>query len=146
MFRKLIATAPTWFNLPVRLTLGLIFFAHGAQKVLGAFGGKGLSASIAGDAPYSFMRPSWLWLGMAAFSEFIGGILVFFGLLTRVGAFFIAITMLVAMFGVHWPNGFFLSNRGYEYTFALLGMAVALVIAGGGRASVDEMLARGGRR
>lgn len=146
MFRKLIATAPTWFNLPVRVALGLIFFAHGAQKVLGAFGGKGLSEALQGEAPYSFMRPSWLWLGAAVFSEFLGGILVFLGLLTRVGAFFIGITMLVAMFGVHWNNGFFLSNRGYEYTFALLGMAVALVIAGGGRASVDEMLARGGRR
>jgi putative oxidoreductase len=146
MFRKLIATAPTWFNLPVRFALGLIFFAHGAQKVLGMFGGHGLSASITGDAPFSFMRPSWVWLGVAAFAELIGGVLVFFGLLTRVGAFLIGITMLVAMFGVHWPN-FFLNNRGFEYTFALLGMAVALVVAGGGRASVDEMLmARRGRR
>lgn len=146
MFRKLIATAPTWFTLPVRFTLGLIFFAHGAQKVLGMFGGKGLSAAIAGDVPFSFMRPSWLWLGAAAFAEFIGGILVFFGLLTRVGAFLIAITMLVAMFGVHWPN-FFMQNHGFEYVFALLGMALALVVAGGGRASIDEMLLnRRGRR
>lgn len=145
MFRKLIATVPTWFTLPVRFTLGLIFFAHGAQKVLGMFGGKGLSASIAGDAPFSFMRPSWLWLGAAAFAELIGGILVFTGLLTRVGAFLIAFTMLVAIFGVHWPN-FFLQNHGFEYTFALLGMAVALVIAGGGRASIDEMLLNRRRR
>ena len=144
MFRKLIATVPTWYTVPVRFALGLIFIAHGAQKVLGSFGGRGLSASIAGEAPYSFMRPSWLWLGAAAFSEFIGGILVLTGLLTRVGAFLIAITMLVAMFGVHWPN-FFMSNRGIEFTLALLGMAVALVIAGGGRASVDELI-QGRRR
>ena len=145
MFRKLIATAPTWFNLPVRVALGLVMFAHGAQKVLGVWGGKGLSASIAGDAPLSFMRPSWFWMGAAVFSEFIGGILVFFGLLTRVGAFFIAVTMFVAVFAVHWSNGFFLSNRGYEYPFALLGMAIALVVAGGGRASIDELLLRGRR-
>lgn len=144
MFRKLIATAPTWFTVPVRFTLGLIFIAHGAQKVFGAFGGRGLSASLAGEPPYSFMRPSWLWLGAAAFSELIGGALVLTGLLTRVGAFLIAITMLVAMFGVHWPN-FFMANRGIEFTLALLGMAVALVIAGGGRASIDEML-QGARR
>ncbi len=139
MFRKLIATAATWFNLPLRFALGLIFLAHGAQKVFGMFGGKGLPASIAGDAPFSFMRPSWLWLGMAAFSELIGGALVFVGLLTRVGAFFIAITMLVGMFGVHWPN-FFLANRGLEFTLALLGIAIALVIAGGGQVSIDHLL------
>lgn len=144
MFRKLIATAPTWFTLPVRFALGLIFIAHGAQKVFGAFGGRGLSASLAGEAPFSFMRPSWLWLGAAVFSELIGGILVLLGLLTRVGAFFIGITMLVAMFGVHWGS-FFMANRGIEFTLALLGMAVALVIAGGGRASIDELL-QGARR
>ena len=141
MFRKLIATVPTWFTVPVRLALGIIFIAHGAQKVLGSFGGRGLSASISGEPPYSFMRPAWFWLGAAAFSEFFGGILVLTGLLTRVGAFFIAVTMLVAMFGVHWPN-FFMSNRGIEFTLALLGMAVALFIAGGGRASVDELIQR----
>jgi putative oxidoreductase len=145
MFRKLIATVPTWFTLPVRFTLGLIFFGHGAQKVLGMFGGPGLSAWSTHDAPLSFMRPSWLWMGAAALAELSGGVLVFFGLLTRVGAFLIAITMLVAIFGVHWPN-FFLP-KGFEYPFALLGMAVALVVAGGGRASIDEMLLnRRGRR
>ncbi|MDX6693230.1 MAG: putative oxidoreductase [Blastocatellia bacterium] len=146
MFRKLIATAPTWFNLPLRFALGLIFFAHGAQKVFGMFGGRGLSASITAEAPFAFMRPSWVWMGAAAFAELIGGVLVFAGLLTRVGALLIGITMLAAMLGVHWPN-FFMQNHGFEYTFALLGMASALVVAGGGRASVDEMLlARRGRR
>jgi putative oxidoreductase len=144
MLRKLIATAPTWFNLPVRFALGLIFFAHGAQKVLGLFGGPGLANFTAGSAPPG-LRPAWLWLTAAAFSEFLGGILVFFGLLTRLGALLIACTMLVAIIGVHWPN-FFAQNRGFEYPLALLGMAVALVIAGGGRASVDETLSRGRRR
>jgi putative oxidoreductase len=145
MFRKLIATAPVWFTVPVRLTLGLIFIGHGAQKVFGAFGGRGLSASVAGEAPWFFMRPSWLWMGAAAFSELIGGILVLTGLLTRVGAFLIAVTMFVAVFAVHWPN-FFLVNRGIEFALALLGMSVALVIAGGGQASVDQILAGGRRR
>ncbi|HEX7999801.1 MAG TPA: DoxX family protein [Pyrinomonadaceae bacterium] len=145
MFRRLIATAPVWFTVPVRLTLGLIFIGHGAQKVLGAFGGRGLSASVAGDAPWFFMRPSWLWLGAAALSEFIGGILILAGLLTRVGAFLIAVTMFVAIFAVHWPN-FFLTNRGIEFALALLGMAVALVIAGGGKLSVDQLLSGGRRR
>jgi putative oxidoreductase len=144
MFRKLIATAPTWFNLPVRFALGLIFFAHGAQKVLGSFGGPGLANFTAGNAPLG-LRPASFWLTAAALSELLGGILVFLGLLTRLGAFFIAVTMFVAIVGVHWPN-FFAQNHGFEYPFALLGMAVALVIAGGGRASVDEMLQRSRRR
>lgn len=133
-----------WFTLPVRITLGLIFIGHGAQKVLGSFGGPGLTAFTSNPAPLG-LRPSWLWLSVAAFSELIGGILVLLGLLTRLGALAIAFIMLVAIIGVHWPN-FFAQNRGYEYAFALLGMALALVIAGGGQASVDLMLSSGRRR
>jgi len=144
MFRKIIATAPVWITVPVRIALGIIFIAHGAQKVLGLWGGKGFSAFIAGDPPFAFMRPSWLWLAAAALSEFVGGILVLVGLLTRLGALSIAIVMIVAIFGVHW-GAFF--GRGIEYPFALLAMTIALVIAGGGQASIDRLLMHGsGRR
>jgi putative oxidoreductase len=119
--------------------------AHGAQKVLGTFGGPGFSTFVSGNTPFSFMRPAWFWLGAAAFSEFVGGILVLLGLLTRVGAFFIACTMLTAIIGVHWSGGFFGSNRGYEFPMSLFAMAIALLIAGGGQASVDRALT-GGRR
>ena len=91
------------------------------------------------------MRPAWLWLAIAALSELVGGLLVGLGFLTRVGAFFIACTMLTAVAGVHWTNGFFAGNRGYEYPLSLLAMAIALVIAGGGQASIDKSLS-GGRR
>jgi putative oxidoreductase len=146
MFRKLIATAPTWYTLPVRLALGIIFMAHGAQKVFGWWGGPGLNAFLENQgrpAPFG-LRPAWLWMGAAAAAELIGGFMVFIGLLTRLGALSIAITMLVAMFGVHW-GAFFLSGRGIEFTLALLGMAVALIIAGGGQASIDQKLMRGRR-
>ncbi|MBV9209554.1 MAG: DoxX family protein [Acidobacteria bacterium] len=149
MFRKLIATAPTWFTLPVRLALGAIFFAHGAQKVFGWWGGRGFSASVSGTPPFGFMRPAWFWMGAAVFSEFLGSLLVFFGLLTRVGAFFIMCVVLTAMFGVHWAGGFFMSSQpipGIEYTLALLGMSLALVIAGGGQASIDMGLMKARRR
>ena len=146
MFRRLINTAPVWMTFPVRIALGITFIAHGAQKVFGLWGGRGFSAYLEGTPPYGFMRPTWLWLAAAAFSEFLGGLLVLVGLLTRFGAFAISIVMLVAMFGVHW-GAFFMSNRGIEYTFALLSMAVALMIAGGGLASLDRMLMNGrGRR
>jgi len=145
MFRKIIATSPTWFTLPIRLALAAVTIAHGAQKVLGSFGGSGFNAFISGNTPFGFMRPTWFWLGAAALSELVGGLLVGLGFLTRVGAFFIACTMLTAIAGVHWTGGFFASNRGYEYPLALLAMAVALVISGAGQASVDRALS-GGRR
>jgi len=146
MFRGLIATTHTWMALPLRIALGLIFIAHGAQKVLGVWGGPGLAKFTAGSAPFGFMRPAWVWMGLAAFSELVGGALVLLGLVTRAGAFFLAITMLVAMVGVHWGGGFFLSNKGIEYTVALLGMSLALLISGGGRLSIDEKLQAPRRR
>jgi len=147
MFRRLIATIPTWFTLPVRLALGIIFIAHGLQKVFGLWGGPGLNAFVENQgkpAPFG-LRPVWLWMGAAAFAELIGGLLVLIGLLTRLGALAITFVMLVAMFAVHW-GAFFLPSRGIEYTLALLGMALALVISGGGQASVDMKLMHSRRR
>ena len=145
MFRRLIATSSTWFTLPIRLGLAAVMIGHGAQKVLGSFGGPGFNTYISGGTPFSFMRPTWFWLTAAALSEFVGGILIALGFLTRVGAFFIACVMVTAIAGVHWSNGFFLSNQGYEYPLSLLAMSIALLIAGGGQASVDRALT-GGRR
>lgn len=145
MFRKLIATSSTWFTLPIRLALAAVMIAHGSQKVLGSFGGQGFNAYISGNTPFGFMRPAWLWLTAAALSELVGGILVGLGFLTRVAAFFIACTMLTAVIGVHLPGGFFASTRGFEYPMSLLAMALALLISGGGQASIDKGLS-GGRR
>src|ERR1051326_6725939 len=145
MFRKLIATSSTWFTVPVRAALAAVFIAHGSQKVLGSFNGPGFKAFTSGNTPLSFMRPAWLWLAAAAFSEFFGGILVALGFLTRVGAFLIACVMITAIAGVHWPGGFFANNRGFEYPMSLLAIAIALLIAGGGQLSVDKSVS-GGRR
>ena len=148
MFRRLIATSPTWFTLPVRLALAAVMIAHGSQKVLGTFSGPGFKTFTAGNTPFNFMRPAWLWLGAAALSELLGGVLVGLGFLTRIAAFFIFCTMLTAIVGVHLPGGFFAANRGYEYPLSLLAMALALLIAGGGQASIDRALtgSDGGRR
>ena len=69
MFRRLIATSATWFTLPIRLGLAAVMIAHGAQKVLGSFGGSGFKTFIGGNTPFGFMRPTWLWLAAAALSE-----------------------------------------------------------------------------
>ncbi len=144
MFRRLIATSSTWATVPLRLVMAAVFVSHGAQKVLGSFGGRGLQTFVSGDAPFAFMRPSWLWLGAAAFSELVGGVLLFLGLFTRVAAFFIACVMLTAV-GVHWPN-FFASNRGIEFPLTLFAISLALLISGGGAASVDGAMSGGRRR
>ena len=138
MWRKLIATGATWVPLPLRLALGIVFIGHGGGKVFGWFGGPGLMAFAANKAPFAFMRPAWLWMGAAALSEFIGGLLVLTGLMTRVGAFLIACVMLAAMFGVHW--GTFFLPSGIEFTVILLAITIALLIAGGGQASFDRQL------
>lgn len=143
MFRRLIATSGSWVPLPLRLGLGIVFIAHGAQKVLGSWGGPGFNTFISGTTPFSFMRPTWLWLSAAALGEFVGGILVLTGFLTRVGAFLIACIMLTAVAGVH-PNAFF-GARGMEYALTLLLVAIAVLISGGGALSIDRSL-QGGRR
>lgn len=145
MFRKLIATSPVWMPVPLRLALGVIFAAHGAQKVLGNFNGPGLAKWISFPAPFPFMRPAWLWMGAAAFAELIGGALLILGLLTRLGAFLLFCTMLTAVIGVHWKGGLFLP-AGFEYALALLAATLALLISGGGMASVDLALSSGRRR
>ena len=146
MFRRIIATSSSWATIPIRLALGAIFFAHGAGKVFGVFGGPGLNNFVnSGPAPFAFMRPAWLWWGAAAVSELLGAILVFLGLLTRVGAILLACTMVTAIIAVHWPAGF-IAKGGYDYPLALLAMSLALLISGGGMASVDRGLSSGRRR
>jgi putative oxidoreductase len=144
MLRRLTSTSALWATVPLRLALGTAFIGHGAQKVLGSFNGPGWAKFTSFPAPFPFMRPASLWMGAAALSELIGGILVLLGLFTRVGAFLIACVMLVAIFGVLWP--LFFAPTGMELAVAFLGMALALLITGGGQASVDLMIGSGRRR
>lgn len=145
MFRRIISTSASWTPVPLRLALAAVFIAHGAQKVLGSFSGPGLAKFTSFPAPFSFMRPGWLWMGAAAFAELIGGALLLLGLLTRVGAFLIACVMLAAIIGVHWKVGFF-APGGFEYPLSLLAMCLALLISGGGMASIDRAFSSGRRR
>jgi putative oxidoreductase len=118
------------------------FFAHGAQKVFGWFGGHGFAKFTSFPAPFSFMRPSAAWMGAAAVAELIGGILVLLGLFTRVGAFLITCVMVTAIFGVLWPV--FFAPEGMELAVAFLAMALALLILGGGQLAIDRLIV--GRR
>ena len=144
MLRRLTSTTALWATVPLRLAMGTAFIGHGAQKVLGSFSGPGWAKFTSFPAPFPFMRPAWLWMGAAALSELTGGILVLLGLFTRVGAFLIGCVMLVAIFGVLWPV--FFAPTGMELALAFLSIALALLITGGGQASVDLMIGSGRRR
>jgi putative oxidoreductase len=133
----LFSTRPTWATLPLRIALGLIFMAHGGQKLFGWFGGPGLQGT-AGFFQQMGFAPAIFWATLAACGEFFGGFLVFLGLLTRFGALNITIVMLVAIVKVHWPA--FFAPAGIEYPMALLGSALALMIAGGGKFSIDSFI------
>ena len=129
----------------IRLPLGAIMLAHGSQKLLGLFGGKGLTATFAMfEGTYGI--PPVLTL-LAIIAEFGGGIGVLVGLVTRLSAAGIAVTMAGAMYKVTWAHGFFLNmtcvpgrGSGIEFNLALLGLALALILRGGGPWSVDRYL------
>ena len=114
----------------VRVMLGAIFIAHGAQKVLGMFGGPGLDGFVQWSA--SIGIPGWL-AYLAAFAEFIGGILLFFGIAAELGALMVIGVMLGAVWFVHWNNGFFIQNNGFEYPLSLIFFALAILVGGPGQ-------------
>lgn len=136
---SLFKTTDGFSDLPIRLGLGTIFVAHGAQKLFGWFGGYGLDATGQWMASIG-LEPGYLMALAAGSVEFFGGLFILLGLLTRLSAFGAAVTMLVAIFSAHLQNGFFMANNGYEFALALLLMAVALMLSGAGRLSVDAKL------
>jgi putative oxidoreductase len=118
--------------LVLRLGLGIIFFYHGSQKLLGIFGGPGLSGFAAGLEKMGFSPPM-LWAVLAAVAEFLGGIFVALGFLTRWAAAGLVVVMLVAIFKAHAGDPF----SQVEFALACLTMALALFFTGGGKGSLD---------
>ena len=133
--RWLLQTDSGVVGLILRITLAVVFFPHGAQKVLGWFGGHGFKGTMKYFTD-SGIPTVFALLAMAA--EFLGPVGLAVGLLTRIAALGIACVMLVAIVRVHWPNGFFMNwfgnqkGEGFEYHLLALGMAISLIIAGAG--------------
>src|SRR5437660_7009646 len=144
MFRKLIATDNDSATTILRLVLGVIFFAHGAQKMLGWFGGYGFAGTMGFFTGVMHIPTVFAFLAIAA--EFFGGLGLILGLLTRVAAFGIFCNMIVAVALVHGQFGFFMNwtgaqkGEGYEYHILLLAASAFLMIRGAGAASVDRLL------
>jgi len=132
-------------TLLLRLTLGCVFFPHGAQKMLGAFGGNGFSGTMGLFTQNMHIPVGFAFLAIVA--EFFGSLGLVFGFLTRVAAFGIVCNMVVAIVMVHGANGFFMNwmgnqkGEGIEYHILAIGIAVALMIRGGGLWSIDRRIA-----
>lgn len=145
MLQQLLSTESTLTGLVLRLTAGLIMFPHGAQHFLGWFGGYGYAGTM-----------GWLTgtIGLPRVVGFTVIMLEFFGpflLIAGIGTRLVAVAMIGLMIGIiatsHWSNGFFmdwvntLNGEGYEYHLLFIGVCVALALVGGGRYSVDGLLA-----
>ncbi len=142
---KLIETSQDWTLTILRLAAGIMIFPHGLQKTFGWFGGAGFSAQMAGFER-SHIPAVFAFLAIAA--EFLGGLGLILGVLTRVAAFGLAMDMIVGVYLLHWRNGFFMNwsghqkGEGFEFHILAVAMAVVLMARGGGAASVDRALAR----
>jgi putative oxidoreductase len=145
MFHKLFSTSNDYTLTIVRLVLGLTFFMHGAQKMLGWFGGSGFHGTMGFftqqlgiPAPLAFL---------AICAEFFGGLGLLVGLLSRIAALGIIVNMLVAIATVHHVNGFFMNwtgqqkGEGFEYHLLAIALAIVVLIKGSGAISIDRAIA-----
>ena len=131
-------TSQDWGVFFLRLVLGIIFLMHGGQKAFGWFGGHTLGDSVAMMGSMGILAP---FAYLAIFTELIGGVSLILGFLTRIAAVGLFIDMIVAVALVHFKNGFFLKPDaiGDEFNFALMGMCLALILAGPGAASLVDL-------
>jgi len=125
----------------VRATIGLTLVPHGAQKLFGWFGGGGIAGTAQGFEGMGF-QPGVFWAVVAGLVEFVGGLMLAAGFLTRLVAAIVFVFLMVTVIAVHWPAGFFWTNGGFEYPLLWALVALAFVFAGGGRWSVDAALGR----
>jgi len=143
--RKLLATPNDWTLTLLRLSAGGMILAHGLQKTFGSFDGPGFSKQMAGfesggiPAVFAFL---------AIMAEFLGGMGLILGALTRIAAFGLAVNMVVAVYMFNWVNGFFMNwngrhkGEGFEFHMLAITIAIVLMARGGGAASVDGAIAR----
>ncbi|RON53496.1 DoxX family protein [Pseudomonas frederiksbergensis] len=140
LINKVLFTRAGYGLTVLRIVVGIIFAAHGSQKLFGMFGGYG----IAGTAQYMEslgLTPGHLMAILAGGTEFFAGLALIIGLLVRPAALGLAFLSLVAIFTVHLPNGLFMANNGYEFALALLGGSIAVLIEGAGKLSADRAIA-----
>ncbi|CEL30611.1 DoxX family protein [Pseudomonas fluorescens] len=140
LINKILFTRAGYGLTILRIVVGVIFAAHGAQKLFGMFGGYGL----AGTAQYMEslgLTPGYAMAVLSGGTEFFAGLALIIGLLVRPAALGLTVLSLVAIFTVHISNGLFMANNGYQFALALLGGSLAVLIEGAGKLSVDRAIA-----
>ena len=143
--KALFETDEGWVGLMLRLTLGLVMLPHGAQKLLGWFGGYGFAGTMGFFT--ETMHLPWVIAFLVVVGEFFGSLALLAGLLTRFSAASLGVIMLGAIVTVHLPHGFFMNwfgkqtGEGYEYHLLVIGIVLALLVTGGGRWSADRVIA-----
>lgn len=147
MIKKIFATDAGFSGTVLRVALGAAMLPHGLQKLLGLFGGAGFTASMKWFES-NFHIPVYLALA-AILAESVGAAALIAGFFTRLAALAIAVDMAVAVYLIHWKNGFFMNwmgtqkGEGFEYHILAIAIALALTIKGGGLWSVDRAIAGG---
>lgn len=150
VIQSVLATEQSYSQLILRIALGIMIFPHGAQKLLGWYGGFGFDGTMfyftdTLGIPYIFGL-------LAILAEFFGAFLLISGFLTRFAAFGVGMVMLTAALMVHLPHGFFMNwfgnqaGEGLEFFLLAIAMSLALVLQGGGRWSVDRSLMLANKR
>jgi len=145
MWNKLVKTDNDVAIMVVRLGLGIVFFPHGMQKLFGWFGGPGFSGTM-GMFTNNLHIPA-VFAFLAIMAEGLGSLGLITGFLTRIAAFGVGMNMVVAVYMLHWQNGFFMNwfgnqkGEGFEYHLLVIAMVIALIIKGGGALSVDKAIA-----
>lgn len=143
--KALFQTDESWTGLILRLTLGLVIFPHGAQKLLGWYGGFGFSGTMGFFT--ETMHLPWLIAFLVIIGESFGSVALLLGFLTRFTAASLAVIMAGAIVTTHIPHGFFMNwfgkqqGEGYEYHLLVIGIGFALLITGAGKWSVDRLIA-----
>jgi putative oxidoreductase len=144
MWKKLINTDNDLATTVIRVMLGVVFFPHGMQKLLGWYGGYGFTGSM--EFFTDTLHIPVIFAFLAIMAEGLGSLGLITGLLTRVAAFGIGVNMVVAVYMLHWQHGFFMNwfgqqkGEGFEFHLLVIAMAIALIIKGGGALSVDRAL------
>ncbi len=141
LIKTVLTTRANWGITFLRIAIGVIFAAHGSQKLFGLFGGYGLTGTAQWMESIG-LAPGLLMALMSGGAEFFGGLALLFGLLVRPAAAVLSITLVVAILSVHIHNGLFMANNGYEFALALLGGTVAVLLEGAGKLSLDRVIAR----
>lgn len=144
MKNKIFKTNNDWTGLVTRLTIGLVLFPHGAQKMLGLFGGYGFNGTM--DFFTNTMHLPWIIAFLIIIIEFFGSLSLIIGLASRIWSAAIIVFFIGIIFTVHIDNGFFMNwlgnqkGEGYEYDLLVIGLSLATLINGSGKYSIDERL------